>query len=114
MRYRLSLLALLPLAACGTEATDSGSQAPPAAPQTLADVVPSAQATEHAVVCGCALEEVGHCSEWIDVEGEWVELELPIDMGSMPFCRKDGLVAKVDGEVQGETFVATTFAYVEN
>lgn len=105
----LTVLALLPLTACTAEA-------PQPAPEAVS-AEPSAEATEHPVICGCALEHVGHCSEWIEVDGQWVALELPVDLGSMPFCRKDGLVARVDGAVEGEgeqaKFVATGFALVD-
>lgn len=113
MRQLLIALTLLPLYACGADTPESEALKSEAPPQTLADVQPSASASEHAVTCGCVLEEVRHCSEWIDLEGEWVELELPLDLGSMPFCGKQGLRAKVDGQVEGEAFVATSFAYVD-
>jgi hypothetical protein len=86
----------------------------------LDPAVPSADAARHAVACGCdeAVTQTKYCSEWIQVDGEWVALELPMDLGSMPFCRKDGLIAAVDGGIEGEgderKFVATTFALVEN
>lgn len=119
------------LAACGGEpetAAATGSSSPtlqaPAVPnpvgqipaaqlEALADFEPAADAPVHAVACGCALEEVGHCSEWIEVDGEYVALELPVDLGSMPFCKIDGLKARVEGGVEDETFVATAFAYAD-
>lgn len=117
LRRPLVLLAapLLLLAACGGDdppaaAAEAGSRA---AAKTLADVQPAADAPVHPVACGCALEAVGHCSEWIEIDGEYVALELPVDLGPMPFCKKDGLKARVEGAVEGKTFVATAFEYAD-
>ncbi|MEM7516483.1 MAG: hypothetical protein AAF368_06135, partial [Planctomycetota bacterium] len=62
---------------------DGGEHAAP-----LAAVMPSADATVRALKCGCAIDAVGRCSEFIEVEGDYVPLELPVDLGPMPFCRK--------------------------
>ena len=53
------------------------------------------------------------CSEHIEVDGSFVPLLPPVDLGHMPFCHQDGLRARVDGSLQDGRFVATTFAYVE-
>ena len=53
------------------------------------------------VHCGCALPEVGRCSEWADLDGKRVKL-LDHGLGSMPFCRKEGLRARVSGQLAGD------------
>ena len=100
----LLLAALLPLSACSPES------APPAAP---ASSTPSADAPVLALACGCALPDVGHCAEYVQLDGRYVELVPPHDLGHMPFCGKTGLRAKVEGELDGDRFVARTFAYVD-
>lgn len=113
-------LFLLPLpllfgAACGSDHAhtgdhdhDHGGAASSALP------APSADAVAHDLRCGCAIDAVGACGEYIDVDGKFVELRLPgAGLGDMPFCGKDGLSARVDGAVEDGVFVATTFAYVD-
>lgn len=82
-------------------------------PVAVVAPTPSENASVHVVQCGCTLDGIGGCGEYIEVEGRFVRLELPVDMGAMPFCGRDGLRAKVDGALAGEVFVATTFAYVD-
>lgn len=73
---------------------------------------PSAQAAVHGLRCGCAIESVGKCGNFIEVEGQYLPLKAPIDLGPMAFCEQDGLKARADGRVENGAFVATTFAYV--
>jgi hypothetical protein len=81
--------------------------------QTAAAPVPSAQAAVHGLKCGCAIESVGKCGNFIEVEGRYLPLKAPIDLGPMAFCEQDGLRARADGQVENGAFVATTFAYVQ-
>ena len=55
----------------------------------------------HSVTCGCTLEHVGHCSEYVEVEGQYLQLVLPetTDLGKMPFCGKDNLKVSLKGEL---------------
>ena len=102
------LFALSTLAACGTseEPTDAGQGG-----GTEADAGVELAAGEAHVQCGCTIEGVGTCGEYIDVDGSMIALEFPagMEMGSMPFCGQDGLVAKVEGAVEDGTYVATSF-----
>jgi len=70
---------------------------------------------QHDVRCGCALSEVGECGNYIEVEGQFVELVLPEDndLGKTPFCGQSDVVAQVQGEMVDGKFVATSFEYVE-
>lgn len=101
--FSLTVVLCLPLSC-----TEGGGGAG-GAPETAA--TPASLGTVHALKCGCAIESVGHCGEYIEVEGQWVALKAPIDLGSMPFCHKDGLRARVEGRVENGVFVATAFAY---
>ncbi|MCH2110905.1 MAG: hypothetical protein MK135_16425 [Polyangiaceae bacterium] len=69
----------------------------------------------HAVTCGCTLEHVGHCSEYVEVDGQFVELQLPEsqDFGPMPFCGKEGIKAKVAGELKNGKVIATSFEIIK-
>lgn len=103
----LGIATLLPLAACSDQ-----KQPPEIEAQVVEDHGHSHGEGEMHVQCGCAIESVGTCGEWIEVDGEMVALVLPdgLDLGAMPFCGKDGLVAKAEGEVQDGKYVATSFA----
>lgn len=115
MRSTLPVLATLLLVSCGHHG--KGHEAVPHDPigsdQATESRQPSAEAQVHALACGCALDDVGVCGEYIEVEGAYLALVAPHDLGSMPFCHKDGLRARVDGEVRDGKFVASTFAYEE-
>ncbi|QDU68296.1 hypothetical protein [Engelhardtia mirabilis] len=109
----LASAALSLLVACGGDGHDGHDHADHEHGAVSDATVPSDQAQTHALICGCALEEVGACGEYIEVDGEFVALEAPIDLGYMPFCHKDGLQARADGELKDGKFVATTFAMVD-
>ncbi|MHC4263082.1 MAG: hypothetical protein ACYSWX_11205 [Planctomycetota bacterium] len=109
---------LLPLLACTTESTSAPTTENETATETETGAAAGAASgpmasAERAVICGCQIETVHRCSEWVDVDGEWVALELPTDMGSMPFCGKEGLRANVEGEIVEGTYVASSFALVD-
>ncbi len=64
------------------------------------------------VICGCALEEVGQCGEYIKIDGKWLELT-GVDIGQMPFCKREGLKGHAHGEVKDGKYHATSFEEVE-
>ena len=118
----LSLALCLPLFACGHahddgQAHDDGHahDAGQAADHEQGAVPEQAAELGQALACGCSLPAVGHCSEWAEVDGEWVELALPAasGLGAMPFCGKSGLRAELEGELAQNKFVVTNFRYVQ-
>ena len=122
--YITTAVCLLPLLACTTESTsapttetETGTETETTTETETGAAAGSASgpmaSAERAVICGCQIETVHRCSEWVDVDGEWVALELPTDMGSMPFCGKEGLRANVEGEIVEGTYVASSFALVD-
>ncbi len=114
----LSLAALL-LAGCGD--STKPEKGPPAdetalEPQPAAPAAPAAavEGEVHDVICGCVLEEVGHCGEYIKIGDKYLELAGDLGLeGTMPFCGKEGLKAKVTGEVKDGKYHVTSFALVE-
>jgi hypothetical protein len=51
----------------------------------------------HAVICGCLVKEIGHCGEYMVMDGRHVEIT-DHGKGSMPFCGKGReLKAKLSG-----------------
>lgn len=104
----------------GDHASDPDQGRPATADSSTREVTDHAMpATEHVhgLRCGCAVEGVGQCGNYIEVDGEFVELVLPAEkteeLGEMPFCGKTDLVATVEGEIVDGKFVATEFEYVE-
>ncbi len=63
----------------------------------------------HGVKCGCAIEGIGKCGEYVEIGGEYVPIEGDLGLGLMPFCHKDGLKAKVEGDVRDGKFHFKTF-----
>lgn len=97
----------------GSKAADHAAPAIPGASEASGQAAPPDQKVsgEHAVTCGCTLEAVGHCGEYAEVDGQFVELQLPAssELGKMPFCGKEGLRAKIEGEVKAGRLVASSF-----
>lgn len=100
MKALLSTVLLLPLIACSSET------APPVedpAQGGIETVVMTAQ-------CGCTLESVGHCGNYIQVDGEFVEIAngAELGLGKMEWCAVKGPVAVMAaGELQDGKFVAS-------
>ena len=67
----------------------------------------------HDVSCGCAIDAVGACGEYISVDGKFVELEGDLGLGEMPFCGQKDLKAEVTGELKDGKFVFADFKLLE-
>lgn len=97
--FRLLALALIALLVSGCPAPNkpapSTSPAPKAsAPPQAASPAASLPALTgeitdetHSVICGCLIKEVGHCAEFMVLDGRHVEI-VDHGKGSMPFCGK--------------------------
>lgn len=72
----------------------------------------AAGAKVYNVACGCSIPEVGHCGEYAKIDGAFVEIT-DHGLGSMPFCGKSGLRAKIDGQVEGGKLKAKSVELVE-
>lgn len=117
-RSILLLSAALLCSGCPQQAPQPGQPEPAAAaksdaPAAEGDAAQAAPAepvefNDHtfAAVCGCELADVGKCSEWVEHEGDLVELK-DHGLGSMPFCGKPGSKVKVTGTLQGKTLSAS-------
>ncbi|MFH0945089.1 MAG: hypothetical protein V2A76_07815 [Planctomycetota bacterium] len=105
MRNSVLFSALL-LMGCGESSPTASSTSDPA---------PEAAAVTHVhdLACGCALEEVGKCGNYINIDGHFVELVGDTGLGVMAFCKQDGLKGEVAGEMKEGKFVATSFEYAD-
>ena len=73
-----------------------------------------ASAQRYTVNCGCRVDSVGHCGNYIEVGGEYLELAGDLGLGRMEWCGEPGaLEADVAGEVVEGQFVATSLSVVE-
>lgn len=101
MRQLPSLLVLIVSLCAGCPSPTPPASSAPAAP-ALATESPEPVAIENREVpvkCGCELD-VKTCSEWADLDGQWVQLTGNHGLGSMPFCGKANLRARVAGNLK--------------
>jgi hypothetical protein len=126
-RFLAALLLASSLAAAGCpQAPAPPPTPPPPAPAPEAPPAPEtpppaegaatdapAEAKVYDVVCGCAVPEVGKCSEWAVVDGAHVEITGDLGLGSMPFCGKTGLKAKIVGTMADGKLAATSLELVK-
>jgi len=118
MRKLLCLLACLFLLACGSENRESKSTAHESKPDTAVTQAETQAITPDMVVelatrnvsCGCVLEEVGHCGNYIQIESRYVEIANgeELGLGPMEWCGKSGVQAESAGEIKNGVFVAAT------
>jgi hypothetical protein len=97
--------------ACGSETDESQSEA--AADNTNHQVTLNDMVVELAtrnVSCGCALEEVGSCGNYVEIESQYFEIAngKELGLGKMEWCKKEGVQAESAGEIKNGKFVAAT------
>jgi hypothetical protein len=106
MKHHLLALALaLPALACTAEVA---SEAP--APATSAEPV-ALTASTHEVRCGCGIDSIKKCGNYVDVDGTWAQIANPADfgLGKMEWCGEKGhkVEATVAGTVTGNSIELT-------
>jgi hypothetical protein len=122
MNRALSLFALSVLSALGASCereesqTSSNASQPSAMEARSSQPKPEAQALVkeiatpevHRAICGHVLPDVGHCGNYVEVEGQWVEVLWP-ELGVMEWCRrgKQGAEVEITGAMKDGKFVAT-------
>ena len=90
-----SLLVSAPLllVACTAEVpegTPPSKDAPKAAAPAVDGDAPAAAAADMAVYdvkCGCSIDSVGHCGNFIMIDGDYIPMLHP-DLGKMEWCRQ--------------------------
>jgi len=92
LKALLTAFVLLGSVACG------GSDAPDPVGKEVAKAVPAAS---REVRCGCKIEGIGKCGNYVSVDGKWLEITNREErgLGVMEWCSAD---AKVEAEVAGE------------
>lgn len=111
MKLIITLGALLPLFACAGEA-----------PTTTTDMTTTAaplghiERSVHTVQCGCKIESIGHCGNYVLLEGQAIPISTTGkggELGAMEWCSVESAKAEVEGDVQDGEFVATYIKKIE-
>lgn len=99
-----SAFLLLAIAACSHE--PAPAPAPGAPPASTA----AARTGVFDVKCGCSIEGIGRCGNYILIDGEYVPMVHPT-LGKMEFCAQKERGARVEaaGSMQDGKFVATSW-----
>lgn len=124
MRVLSMLLISFFLISCGGQASDEPS--PPAAEPTAdapADATAQLDSSEpmapitvasavRPVACGCAIEGIGHCGNYVEVDGQHYEIanSSALGLGGMEWCGRSGATAQTAGQIVDGRFVATEMA----
>jgi hypothetical protein len=98
---------------------EGAAKTPPrAAPMQARSTEPTAAATAlvkeiatpevHRAICSHVLPEIGHCGNYVEIDGQWVEVLWPA-LGAMEWCRqgKTGAEVEITGAMKDGRFVAT-------
>ena len=106
MKKTLALLAVVPLLALGC----SSEEKPTVPEATPADTA----AAVHDAKCGCVIEDIGTCGNYVEIDGKYVVLEHPL-LGTMEFCadKENGAKIKIAGAMTDGKYVATTYERVD-
>lgn len=69
------------------KSTPAQSPAAPAPTSSPLALVGEVKDETHSVICGCLVKEIGHCGEYLVLDGRHVEIT-DHGLGDMPFCGK--------------------------
>lgn len=111
-----SLFVAAPLALLACTA-DKPVDPQPSAPQKAA-AAPADRAlpevATYEVKCGCSIDAVGHCGNFVMIEGQYIPI-LHERLGKMEWCRQKDAGAKIkaSGAIEGGKFVASDWKTVE-
>ncbi len=110
LKTSITILSLsLLFSSCSSEA-----EASPANPNsTTVAKVAGAEMHLHDAMCGCSIEGIGKCGNYIMIEEEYVPLVWS-ELGVMEYCKdkKNGAKIEVAGEMQDGKFVASAYQRV--
>jgi hypothetical protein len=115
----ISLCSFVLLLSCGGKGDYKKKEVQNSNGQTASTTAPSGvQAIHipesvHGVKCGCAIDGIGKCGEYVDIDGKYLPIDGDLGLGSMPFCHKEGLKAKVEGDVKEGKFHFKTFHLIK-
>ncbi len=114
MNKSLILPAALALFACACTSEAEPTKAAPGATPATTPASVTAELKVHDAMCGCSIEGIGACGNYIKVDDKYVVLEHP-SLGTMDYCGagEKGAKVKVAGAMAGDKFVATAYELVK-
>ncbi len=65
----------------------------------------------HSAKCGCTIEGVEECGNYVEVGGSYVPLVGVDSISEQEFCKKTGLLVELEGEMKDGKFHAKKFGY---
>jgi hypothetical protein len=111
MKTFLCLIACLLLMACGSDNSnlETTVKTVKEATKVTTENMTVELATRN-VSCGCALKEVGHCGNYIEIDSKYVEIAngKELGLGTMEWCGQSGVQAESAGALKDGKFVAAT------
>ena len=101
----LTTLLAIALTACRMEV----EPAPTATPATETGVQTIALGP-HTVQCGCTIESIGGCGNYIQIDGAWQRIRNgdELGLGVMAWCGQGPVQAQAAGTLDAEGFTGTT------
>lgn len=99
-------------AACTAKAPEPTTPEPAAPSEAAAYTV--AEPTVHDAKCGCSIDGIRRCGNYMMVDGKYVTILWP-DLGKMEWCSAGDAGAKIEvtGGMQDGKFVAKSYKLVE-
>jgi hypothetical protein len=117
MRIYPLLVGALLITACGGGGQEQSRGTPDAADsqeETVSAAIPPSDTINvdlatRRVSCGCAVEGIGVCGNYIEIDGVFVKIanSKELGLGGMEWCGKDGVTAESSGEIRDGKFFAT-------
>lgn len=109
MKHLAILLVALVSAACTAQEAPVSKTA---ITTPLANV--TVEQSEHTVSCGCKLDSIGQCGNYVDIDGNWMEIANgdTYGLGAMEWCSVPEAKAEVAGAVDDGKFVATVLKVI--
>jgi hypothetical protein len=107
MKFILPLALSFTLVACSSEVYFDEHPTQPSEDALVSDR--TVLVAEHTVKCGCVIDEVGHCGNYISIDGAFLPIANGKDMGlgNMEWCGQGAVSIQAAGSVQDGAFIAT-------
>lgn len=113
MKCIATLCLFLPLVACSGDAEPTNAATPTTTSTPTLDHI---ERSVHDVECGCTIEGIGACGNYVLLEGTPVPIrrtEAGADLGVMEWCGMSDVKAEIEGDVEDGEFVASYVRTIE-
>jgi len=119
MRSLSWLLAGMLWIGCGGASEEKTATTPKSEPAPAQQAMPAGPAAVTAVApgtrdvrCGCSIESVGKCGNYVRIDDQFLEIAnaTELGLGEMEWCGQEGVHADTAGEIRDGMYHATTLA----